>query len=177
MINFIRRIYFLIFPSRLQRNAIDGAKVSGNIQNIKLGDSVSLGGDVSFFATSEIEVGSHTMIGKEAMLHTSTHDYSKHPMWKVRIDRPIKVGTHVWIGARAVILPGIIVGDFAVIGSGSVVTSHVPENAVVAGNPARILCYRDPNSRNSKVENYPIGASVLKEGFLPLDRVCKKKEE
>jgi maltose O-acetyltransferase len=51
--------------------------------------------------------------------------------------RPVRVGSNVWIGGNALVLPGVIIGDDAVIGAGSVVTRNVASGAVVAGNPAR----------------------------------------
>lgn len=53
--------------------------------------------------------------------------------------RPVDIGRNVWIGAGALILPGVTVGDEALIGAGSVVTRDVPAGAAVAGNPARIM--------------------------------------
>ena len=56
--------------------------------------------------------------------------------------KPVIIGDDVWIGARAIIMPGIVIGRGAVIGAGSVVTKNVDEYAVVAGNPARVIKYR-----------------------------------
>jgi acetyltransferase-like isoleucine patch superfamily enzyme len=52
---------------------------------------------------------------------------------------PIVIGEYVWIGANATILPGVEIGDNAIIAAGAVVTKHVPENAVVAGVPAKVI--------------------------------------
>ena len=52
---------------------------------------------------------------------------------------PVKIGNKVWIGAHATILPGVTIGNGAVVGAGAVVTKDVPENAVVAGVPAKII--------------------------------------
>ena len=52
---------------------------------------------------------------------------------------PVKIGNNVWIGANAVILPGVTIGDNAVIGTGSIVTKDIPVNVIAAGNPYRIL--------------------------------------
>lgn len=54
----------------------------------------------------------------------------------------IAIGNDVWIGANASVLPGIVIGDGAVIGAGSVVTKNIPPYAIVAGNPAKIIKYR-----------------------------------
>lgn len=53
--------------------------------------------------------------------------------------QPVVLGDRVWIGAGAIILPGVIVGDGAVVAAGSVVTADVPSQTVVAGNPARVI--------------------------------------
>lgn len=53
--------------------------------------------------------------------------------------KPVKIGRNVWIGSNSTILPGVTVGDNAVIGAGSVVTKDIPENTVFAGNPAKFI--------------------------------------
>ena len=59
---------------------------------------------------------------------------------------PVNIGNDVWIGARVTILPGVKIGNGAIIGAGSVVTKDVPDFAIVGGNPARVIKYR-----NSKI--------------------------
>lgn len=58
---------------------------------------------------------------------------------KYRIEK-VKIGDNVFLGANAIILPGVTVGDGVIIGAGAVVTKDIPDNCVVAGNPARIIC-------------------------------------
>lgn len=144
-----------------------GCKLIGDPAKLKLGKRVSLGGNVLFVLNEEIEVGDDTMIAINSVFHTSTHQYESHPMWEFRIDRPIKVGKHVWIGAGAIILPGVIIGDYAVIAAGAVVTGNVPEGAIAGGNPAKILKYRDeaiykgPPAIREVTEG-----QIVKKGFL-----------
>ncbi|MBR3611436.1 MAG: hypothetical protein IKL57_08290 [Oscillospiraceae bacterium] len=65
------------------------------------------------------------------------------PYDKRFVEKPVVIGKYVWIGARSTILPGVKIGDGAVIGAASVVTKDVPNGAVVGGNPARIIKYRN----------------------------------
>lgn len=67
----------------------------------------------------------------------------------------IKIGNHVFIGANATILPGVTVGDYAVIGAGSVVTHDVPAGTVVAGVPARAICTSEALVEKTKAEMRP----------------------
>ena len=68
--------------------------------------------------------------------------------------KPVKICENVWIGENAIILPGIEIGKNSIIGAGSVVTKNVPENCIVAGNPARIIKkYNFGNKKWEKVNN------------------------
>jgi len=60
---------------------------------------------------------------------------------KLEAAAPITIGDNVWIGRAAIVLPGVTIGDHSVVAAGSVVTKSVPANAIVAGNPARVLRY------------------------------------
>jgi acetyltransferase-like isoleucine patch superfamily enzyme len=150
-----------------------GTIVYGDGKNLTIGKNVSFGGRVVLFGTAPIEIGDNTMIALNTVIHTSTHDYNDHPMWCKRIDRPVKIGSHVWIGACAIILPGVVVDDYAVIGSGSVVTANVPRGAIVAGNPARIVRFREPASylREPLITEWS-EAHLIAEGYL--DKSCRK---
>lgn len=125
---------------------------------IKLGNRVSFGGNVLLNANAPIEIGDDTMIAYNTIITTSSHDYLEHPMWVKRVDSPIKIGKHVWIGVNSIILPGVIIEDYAVVAAGCIVVDNVPEGAIVAGNPARIINYRNisriKNQQNRESE-YP----------------------
>lgn len=153
---------------------LSGTKQIGDIHLISIGENVSFGGEVILYANALIEIGDNTMVAYNVIFHTSTHDYNDHPMWLKRIDRPIKVGKHVWIGTGVIILPGVIIGNYAVIAAGSVVNANIPEGAIVAGNPARIIRYRDKSSylKLASVTNWD-DSIITKEGFL--QKECKEK--
>ena len=113
-------------------------------------DNLSIGDNSGIGANSKIQpgvvIGDNVMMGQECLFYTSNHrfDSTEIPMNRQGYDRlqPIIIGNDVWIGARVIILPGVHVGDGAVIGAGSVVTHDVDPYAVVAGNPAKFIRMR-----------------------------------
>jgi maltose O-acetyltransferase len=97
----------------------------------------------SFAATERVFIGADCLFGPYVNITDNDfhdlRDRSRQPE-----AQPVAIGDHVWIGTRALILPGVTIGAGAVIGAGSVVTKDVPPNGIVAGNPARLLRVLDP---------------------------------
>ena len=91
----------------------------------------------------EIRTGENVSIGPEASILTLGHD----PQSPDFADRggAVVIGSHVWIGYRAIILPGVTIGEGAVVGAGAVVTKNVESYTIVAGNPARKIGERQRN--------------------------------
>tara|TARA_B110000238_G_C16040416_1_gene401633 strand:+ start:530 stop:1081 length:552 start_codon:yes stop_codon:yes gene_type:complete len=143
-------LFGIIQPKKKKNPKLEGTWLAGDEKNIKIGSQVSFGGNVLLHSNAPIEIGDNSMIAYQTVFYTSTHDYADHPMWNKVIHRPIKVGNHVWIGTSAIILPGVIIGNYSVIAAGSVVTANVPEGAIVAGNPARIIKFRDKATYSNK---------------------------
>jgi maltose O-acetyltransferase len=88
-----------------------------------------------------IRTGSNVSIGPEATILTLGHD----PRSAIFEDRggAVVIGDRVWIGYRAIVLPGVSIGEGAVVGAGAVVTKNVEPYAIVAGNPAREIGLRE----------------------------------
>jgi acetyltransferase-like isoleucine patch superfamily enzyme len=115
------------------------------IEKVKVGKNVVINAFVHIVANGSVFIGDRTMIASGVQITSSTHDPDYRPYRDKRIDLPVHIGINVWIGAGVIILPGITIGDNAVIGAGSVVTHDVPANTIVVGTPAkpmRILDYK-----------------------------------
>jgi acetyltransferase-like isoleucine patch superfamily enzyme len=93
----------------------------------------------------EIMIGNDVQIGPKTVIWGRDHGIRKGELVRKqpRVKRPIKVGNDVWIGANVTVLKGVCIGDGAVIGAGSVVTRDIPEYAIVVGNPAKVIKYRE----------------------------------
>jgi putative colanic acid biosynthesis acetyltransferase WcaF len=104
--------------------------------NLTLRDRACLGDRANAYTLGEIEVHEQAIVAQEAYLCTGTHDFGD-PALPLTTAK-ISVGPRAFIGARAFVMPGVNIGAGAIVGACSVVTKDVPENAVVAGNPARI---------------------------------------
>ena len=106
--------------------------------NISVGDNVFLNFDCVLLDVVEITIGAGTLIGPAVQIYTA--DHPRDPALRragLESGVPVRIGANVWIGGGAIILPGVTIGDDAIIGAGSVVTRDVPDGATVAGNPAR----------------------------------------
>jgi len=107
--------------------------------NITLGDGVFFNFNCVILDVVSVTVGDKTQIGPGVQILTADHPRDAASREQgIEFGRPISIGRNVWIGAGAIILPGVTVGDDALIGAGSVVTRDVPAGATVVGNPARV---------------------------------------
>lgn len=106
--------------------------------NIRLGDGVFLNYGCIVLDVVAVTIGAGTQIGPGVQILTA--DHPRDPEARAtgaEWGRPIVIGRNVWIGGGALILPGVTIGDDAIVGAGSVVTRDVRPGATVAGNPAR----------------------------------------
>jgi putative colanic acid biosynthesis acetyltransferase WcaF len=109
--------------------------------NLTLRDRSCLGDRANAYSLGEIEIGVGGTVAQEAYLCTGTHDFG-HPALRLRVAK-IMIGPHAFVGARAFILPGVVVGEAAIVGAGAVVTRDVAPAMIVAGNPARVIGRRE----------------------------------
>jgi acetyltransferase-like isoleucine patch superfamily enzyme len=107
-------------------------------KNIKIGKNVFINACCRFQDQGGIEIGDGSLIGHNTTIATLNHDFS--PAKRQNLTpNPVKIGKNVWIGSDCTILPGVEIGDGAIIGAGSVVTKSVPKNTIAVGNPARVI--------------------------------------
>ncbi|MGY5617796.1 acyltransferase [Vibrio cincinnatiensis] len=93
----------------------------------------------------QVTIGDHFHSGHGCILITSNHNYmgTALPYDHTNITKDITIGRNVWLGLNVIILPGVSVGDGAIIQAGSVVTKDVPALAIAGGHPAKVFSYRD----------------------------------
>ena len=105
--------------------------------NLILHDRACLGDRANAYSLGEIEIGAGATIAQEVYLSSASHDFERPEM--PLVTAKITIGDGAFVGARAFILPGVTIGARSIIGACSVVTKDVPEDAVAAGNPCRII--------------------------------------
>lgn len=107
---------------------------------VHFGKNVYANFNLTLVDDTHIYVGDSTMIGPNVTIATAGHPILPVLREKVyQFNLPVRIGKNCWIGAGAIILPGITIGDNTVVGAGSVVTKDLPANVVAVGNPCRIL--------------------------------------
>ncbi len=107
--------------------------------NIRLGAGVFLNFNCVILDVAKVSIGDRTQIGPGVQILAA--DHPRDPAERasgLEFGQPVRIGRNVWIGAGAIILPGVRIGDDALIGAGSVVTRDVPAGATAFGNPARV---------------------------------------
>lgn len=125
----------------IERHAIFSPELS-------IGDNSGVGIDCEIYG--KVSIGSDVMMGPEVIIYTSGHAHERIdiPMREQGMSeiKPVTIGNDVWIGRRAMIMPGVNIGNGVVIGAGAVVTKDVPDYCIVGGVPAKILKIRGKDS-------------------------------
>ena len=113
----------------------------GQGNGLRIGHRSQLGHNARI--DQHVTIGDDVVMGPDVVIMTNHHAFENLDMpinqqGKLSI-KPVVIGNDVWIGTRAIIMPGVYIGDQAVVGAGSVVTRDVPMKAIVGGNPARVI--------------------------------------
>ena len=166
----VTNVFISNFPSKHIRQwflSFAGVKMDGPVRfypgfhirapkGIHIGSNVSIGPGVLLDGRKGLEIGNSAVIAYDAIIWTLNHDYNDvHFAGK---GAPVKIGSYAWVCSRSVILPGITVGEGAVVATGAVVTKDVPPYTIVGGIPAKIIGTRE-------VKNYQYGYVPKDEGL------------
>lgn len=115
-------------------------------KNLTIGEGTVINGDCTINALGGVKIGKYCHIAKGLTIYSHNHNYNSiHsiPYDNIEIPRPVEIGDAVWIGANVTIAPGTTVGHGVIVSAGSVVFGKIPDCAIIRGNPAQIISYRD----------------------------------
>lgn len=106
---------------------------------IELGERVFFNFNCVVLDVCPVRIGSFTLFGPAVQIYTPMHPLNAGLRRREEFGKPVEIGSDVWVGGGAIILPGVRIGSRAVIGAGSVVTRDIPEGVFAAGNPCRVI--------------------------------------
>jgi acetyltransferase-like isoleucine patch superfamily enzyme len=119
---------------------------SNGIYKFSIDKSSHLKSDIYIECSGGVYIGRYFHTGKGLTIFSTNHNYDSDlsiPYDAKSIDKPVIIKDFVWCGANVTIVPGVTIGEGVVIGAGSVVTKDIPDYAVIGGNPAKVLKYRN----------------------------------
>lgn len=151
------RIKSIILRSKFNKNYFKkigfNVEISKNIlfsipNKIEIGHNVYLGPHSTYQGAGGITIGSGTIISYNVQIFTLNHRYDSIHLTSIPYDKevlkePVIIGENVWISSNVLIVPGVTIGEGAIVALGAVVTKDVPPFALVGGNPAKVIKYRD----------------------------------
>ena len=151
----VRNGIWRLFGLTLGRNSTlhTGVRVY-DPRSIRVGEGTIIGYACFIDGRDTVTIGNHTDIASEVMIFSSEHDLSAADFHA--ISAPVTIGDYVFIGPRAIILPGVSIGERAVVAAGAVVTKDVPAGTIVGGVPAKPI-----GERTLKTANYRLGRFKL----------------
>lgn len=142
-----RRFLLRLFGARVGRKVMvyGSAKVWAP-WNLELRDFSTIGGGANLYAVDRVVIGESAIVSQGAHLCTASHDFNSDGFELITAE--ICIADNAWVATEAFIGPGVTVGENAVVGARSVVTSDVAPRTIVAGNPARLIRERSNAGRN-----------------------------
>ncbi len=127
------------------------------------GDFVYANFNLTMVDDTHIYVGDNTMFGPNVTVATAGHPILPELREQgYQYNFPVHIGKNCWIGAGAIIVPGVTIGDNTVIGAGSVVTKDIPANVVAVGNPCRVMREINDHDKEFYFKNRKISKEILK---------------
>ena len=125
-----------------------------NPKGIEIGEDTIIGDHCFLDGRAKLKIGSHVAIASQVLIYNSEHDIHSEDFHA--IEEPVEIGDYVFIGPRAIILPGVKIGSEAVVAAGAVVTKDVESGKIIGGVPARVI-----GERKLKDLHYRLGRARL----------------
>lgn len=153
-----QQLMHAIFPEMGEGSRVSAPLSGVRFHNVRIGRNVIVMPGCLMMSAGGITIEDGAMIAANVQLISNNHDLYER---QVITCRPVRIGKNAWIGAGATILPGVTIGDNAVVGAASVVTRDVAPDTIVAGNPARFIKRFPPqtecSARNEEDEAVQLG--------------------
>jgi chloramphenicol O-acetyltransferase type B len=149
----LRRVYTLRVRravGKVGNHLVVSGQCSGFNKNVSLGEHVNLNG-CRIIGNGRVYVGNYFHSGMELVLITEDHNWDHAeaiPYDHKRIEKPITIKDFVWLGHGVTIVGGITIGEGVIIAAGSVVVKDIPDLAIVGGNPAKVIKFRNAEKFN-----------------------------
>ncbi len=137
-LHWFRRLFFRLSGVKIGKNSTIhiGARFYAP-RGVRIGEGTLVGDHVVLDGRAPLQIGNHVDIASEVMIYNGEHNIQAEDFRPV--EAPVTIGDYVFIGPRAIVLPGVKVGRGAVVAAGAVVTKDVPEQAMVGGVPAKVI--------------------------------------
>lgn len=156
MIKYLNKIRISVYRYRCKKRVINQSKFVGDNLKVNYQSSVTnntvLGSNVNFNGMiisggGKVTIGDNFHSGNECLIISQNHNYDSGRTIPYDYDdyiiKDVEIGDNVWFGSRVIILPGVKIGEGAIIQAGSVVSKNIPKYAIAGGNPAKVFKYRD----------------------------------
>lgn len=150
----VRRFFYRLEGAKIGKGStIHMGAIFYDAGNIKIGNDTIIGEGAVLDGREKLTIGDHVDIASEVMIYNAEHDV--HDESFKGIFAPVVISDYVFIGPRAIILPGVTIGRGAVVGAGAVVTKNVSDFAIVGGVPAKVI-----GERKLKDPHYHLGRAA-----------------
>lgn len=170
---FIKKRKFAIALKEFRKKDIEihSPRLISNIDNLQISSPVYIGPEAWLQLRGNLYIDSGTIIGPRLKVHTGNHRYEGEmiPYDDMYIVEDVYIGENVWIGADVTIMPGVRIGEGAVVAACSCVTKDVPPMAIVGGVPAKIIKYRDEGKYNKLKQDGKIYLTLKRNGHTISD--------